>query len=684
MSAAAAPVSASAATRSLRFHALDVWRGVVCLLVVLEHAGVALWAGAGEGTGLDGWVRRAFVWCLELNLGTPLFFVMSGFCIASTVESARRRGTSPFVFLARRLWRIFPSYWAALLMFVAVVAGLDLVGLRAFHQNSASLALESPAALNAWQWFGNISLTETWRPMLGGSAETSVYTRVAWSLCYQEQFYIVCFLTLLFFPARYYRVLAGVTAAVVALRVAAWDSGGLNRIEGMFPNLWHEFAVGMLVYWRLSLPTTFAVRRGIELGLAGLLGIALWSGLVSTAGASAFGLMLVALFRWDEKLPAQRWLDPVRACGRRSYSLYLTHLPVVMLVNSGLQEMGVERFWTRMLVMVPAATVASLVFCWGFHAVIERHFLELPRVPSPRAAARRVRLVLAGVSRSVRTGGFVAVPAAGPGRAGRFLALVLVPLGLAAGAACLRSEPSSRPTPRLEIWLGQPRGWVRQHERQVARSVARGAEVVFLGDSITYNWGDETRDDHGALAWRELVAPLRPANLGAIGDRTEHLLWRIQHGALSCRPRVAVVLIGTNNLTAGRSPEETSRGIATVVATIREQSPRTRVLLLGLLPRHASLNDPMRQQVDRVNALIARLDDGDSVQVLDVGAQLLRTDGRIRPDTMPDFLHPCAEGYRICAEALHEPLRDMLDRAGPVGRSIARVRPARRSAAPRA
>jgi lysophospholipase L1-like esterase len=147
---------------------------------------------------------------------------------------------------------------------------------------------------------------------------------------------------------------------------------------------------------------------------------------------------------------------------------------------------------------------------------------------------------------------------------------------------------------------------------------------------------------------------------------------------------VAVVLIGTNNLTAGRSPEETSRGIAAVVAAIREESSRTRVLLLGLLPRHASLNDPMRERVDRVNALIERLDDGDSVQVLDVGHEFLRADGRIRAETMPDFLHPCAEGYRICAAALREPLRDMLVRTGPVGRSIARVRPVRRFGVPRA
>ena len=101
-------------TRSPRFHALDVWRGLVCLLVVLEHAGVALWSEVGAGSGADGWLRRMLVAALKLTVGTALFFVMSGYCVASCIASAQRRGTSPLAFLVRRLWRIFPPYWAAL------------------------------------------------------------------------------------------------------------------------------------------------------------------------------------------------------------------------------------------------------------------------------------------------------------------------------------------------------------------------------------------------------------------------------------------------------------------------------------------------------------------------------------------------------------------------------------------
>src|SRR5262249_9397625 len=138
-----------------RYQMLDVWRGLVCLVVVLEHVGVALWGGADGGVGLEGGVRRAVVQALRLNFGSPLFFVMSGYCIASCLDSARRRGTTPAEFLLKRFWRIFPTYWAALFGFVALVAVLDTVGLPSLHSNAFSLEIGAPGDLTFAQWLGN-------------------------------------------------------------------------------------------------------------------------------------------------------------------------------------------------------------------------------------------------------------------------------------------------------------------------------------------------------------------------------------------------------------------------------------------------------------------------------------------------------------------------------------------------
>lgn len=409
--------TSSPAMPTSRYHALDVWRGLVCLLVVLEHAGVALWC-VGGGSGLEGRLQRMIVGSLQLNLGTPLFFVMSGYCIGSCIDSARRRGTSPFRFLARRLWRIFPPYWVALAGFVAVVAGLDAAGLGRYHLGGVALELASPGVLDAWQWVGNVSLTETWRPLLVGH-EATVYTRVAWSLCYQEQFYLACFLMLVLFPARFERAMMWATAAIVGFRVFAWDAGALHRIAGTFPMLWHEFAIGLVVYLRLGRPTTPGVRRGLEFGLVALLGIALGAGLTSTAGAAGFGLLLIAMHRWDGSIRDLRWLEPLRACGRRSYSIYLAHLPTAMILNAWLQARGLDGFWSRALVMIPASVSASVAAGWIFYRVVERHFLDLPTslrvstgvgrvdraphaAPAPTAAFAPLTLALVAMGRGVR------------------------------------------------------------------------------------------------------------------------------------------------------------------------------------------------------------------------------------------------------------------------------------------
>ena len=213
---------------------------------------------------------------------------------------------------------------------------------------------------------------------------------------------------------------------------------------------------------------------------------------------------------------------------------------------------------------------------------------------------------------------------------------------------------ADRPSMQLGAGAEGPDGWLRRHERLVAEADVEAPRVVFLGDSIFDFWKDDLP------SWEEAIAPLDAVNLGISGDQTQHLLWRVEHGAVATMPDAAVLLIGTNNLSAGMGDEETARGVAAVVDAIRERSPRTRVLLLGLLPRHLTPIDPMRERIGRVNARLARLDDGEHVRFLDAGAFLLAPDGRIATGLMPDSLHPSADGYRALSRAVVGPLRGLL------------------------
>jgi len=202
------------------------------------------------------------------------------------------------------------------------------------------------------------------------------------------------------------------------------------------------------------------------------------------------------------------------------------------------------------------------------------------------------------------------------------------------------------------------------HAQYVAEAAQGGANVVFLGDSITYNWTNASNPAHlilGDQVWDSLVAPFKAVNFGVAGDETENLIWRIENGELAGQPKLAVVMIGTNNLGFGQTPQETADGVAAALSAIHNESPQTRVLLMGILPRGATATDPLRIEVSETNALISRLADGSQVQFLDIGRAFLEPDGQLRSGFyMPDNLHILSPGYQVWARAIQDTVVDML------------------------
>lgn len=197
------------------------------------------------------------------------------------------------------------------------------------------------------------------------------------------------------------------------------------------------------------------------------------------------------------------------------------------------------------------------------------------------------------------------------------------------------------------------------HESFLARGRQGPIGVLFFGDSITEGWNFMPQ------IWNARYgAPHAGANFGIAGDRTENVLWRIEHGELEgIRPKVVVVMLGTNNV--DRKPVEIARGVGAVVSAIRKRLPQTHVLLLGIFPRGADPNDrttqTLRFRIRSANELIARMHDGKSVHYLDIGARFLDEHAFIPPEIMPDGLHPAEKGYEIWADAM-QPLFDQLIR----------------------
>ena len=193
--------------------------------------------------------------------------------------------------------------------------------------------------------------------------------------------------------------------------------------------------------------------------------------------------------------------------------------------------------------------------------------------------------------------------------------------------------------------------WMEVHERYVKRAQQGNVNLVFFGDSITQWWpGADFKNRYGALG---------AVDFGIGGDKTQNVLWRIQNGEMDgITPRVAVVLIGTNNL-GSASSEKIAQGITIVVQAIRAKSPTTKVLLLGIFRRGWD-GKQMAGKIKEVNATIAKLDDGKMVRFLDLKDQMLEPDGSFSRDISKDSLHLKPAGYNRWATGVQPLLYEML------------------------
>lgn len=195
-----------------------------------------------------------------------------------------------------------------------------------------------------------------------------------------------------------------------------------------------------------------------------------------------------------------------------------------------------------------------------------------------------------------------------------------------------------------------------RHEKFLARIKQGPVGLLFLGDSITDAWPGRGKD-----TWAKF-APYQPADFGISGDRTEHVLWRITHGELDgIAPKAVVLMIGTNNVGhfADEKPEWAAAGVKQILDTVHQKLPKAKVLLLAVFPRDRK-DSSMRQRVDQINALIAKLADGKQTVYLDIGQKFLDSAGEIPNDIMPDRLHPNAKGYEIWYDAMQPTLEKLL------------------------
>jgi lysophospholipase L1-like esterase len=215
------------------------------------------------------------------------------------------------------------------------------------------------------------------------------------------------------------------------------------------------------------------------------------------------------------------------------------------------------------------------------------------------------------------------------------------------------------PAPKLENDFYD---WWARHEAVLKIKDDQNPEIVLVGDSITHLWGGEPasagRKPNGAEAFAKTFGERRVLNLGYGWDRTQNVLWRLDHGEFDgLHPKFVVVNIGTNNFAGTKNarastPEEIAEGVREILLRIKSKSPDSRIILMGIFPRGEKPADPMRAKVAEVNRLLAEFGKTPSITFLDLTPQLTQPDGTILRSVMGDFLHPSEAGYLIWGEAL--------------------------------
>lgn len=136
-------------------------------------------------------------------------------------------------------------------------------------------------------------------------------------------------------------------------------------------------------------------------------------------------------------------------------------------------------------------------------------------------------------------------------------------------------------------------GWDTEHTQNVALARRPGVDVLLTGDSIIKGLSRYPR------VWRKYFMPLKSLNFGVGGDRTQHVLWRLQNGEMECDVKVVVVLCGTNNIEKN-SPSEIVQGILAIVDYIRMKKPAVSIIVCGILPRDL-FPTARREDIEEVN-----------------------------------------------------------------------------------
>lgn len=339
---------AAAPAGQRHYNVLHMLRGVAALWVVLFHIHALGVTDAFEGD----WPRFLYMTLFDFGRGgVAIFFVLSGFVIAHSLSDKAVDGHCFVRFFVRRSLRLDPPYFVSIALCLAVAAAF------------AVRRGEDPLTFG----IGDILAHMFYLQEL---LQIDAISVVFWTLTYELQFYLV-YAGVLAIQHRLGRraanglLVPALDAAMLAAALAGALLGPGWAMHGLFLNFWYAFYLGV------------AVQRSAKGRLARVVVIVLAGAMLATAGGThevfntpaaltGLGLLLLTV---ANRLDARTAPRPLMLLGTISYSLYLTHVPVLLVALSAASALraagGPFGTWLAVALQLGLALGAASVFWWA-------------------------------------------------------------------------------------------------------------------------------------------------------------------------------------------------------------------------------------------------------------------------------------------------------------------------------
>jgi peptidoglycan/LPS O-acetylase OafA/YrhL len=381
----AAPVDITPADRSRRIDAVDGARGAAILLVMLLHFSMYGHGLRPSGLFIDSLYYRVTE---AAGVGVDLFLVVSGFLITGILYDTKQSKRYFRNFYARRVLRIFPLYYCALLLFLVVLPRL--------RPDNWGLQMMTRDAPWYWAYLVNLKIAQDGWPAFGALGHF-------WSLALQEQFYLLWPVVVLALNRRQLQfACVACIGGALALRVVLSLQGHTTAAFVLTPARIDAMAVGAYIAIAARGPGRLQSLARLAKLSAPLLSIALlvifvarkgfagYDPFVLTVGHSFvaffFGAVLVLALTSARNSVIVRVFESkvLRFFGKYSYGMYVFHHPMLFFKQGILPLSIVPTIYgsqlPRQFVYVIVATAMSVVIAMASWHLVEKPFLNLKKL----------------------------------------------------------------------------------------------------------------------------------------------------------------------------------------------------------------------------------------------------------------------------------------------------------------